>query len=136
MRRQRRGVAAQATPTCHINEGKFVTFTLQTHMQRCSTLGCSMHHPACLALHLCVLAGVLVITAAGNYQDSLLNYVPAACPAVAAVTAVDPSSRAASPFSNYLPAHAPAADKARVMAAPGSGVMSTMSIQREPSRYR
>ncbi|KAF6252180.1 peptidase S8/S53 domain-containing protein [Scenedesmus sp. NREL 46B-D3] len=80
-------------------------------------------------------AGVLVITAAGNYQDSLLNYVPAACPAVAAVTAVDPSSRAASPFSNYLPAHAPAADKARVMAAPGSGVMSTMSIQREPSRY-
>jgi hypothetical protein len=83
-----------------------------------------------------VLAGILVVTAAGNYRDSLLNYLPAACPSVATVTSVDPSSRGTSAFSNYLPSDAPAADKARVMAAPGSGVLSTMSIQREPSRYR
>jgi hypothetical protein len=82
------------------------------------------------------LAGVLVVTAAGNYRDSLLNYVPAACPTVATVTAMDPSSRSTSAFSNYLPAYASAADKARVMAAPGSAVLSTMSIQRERSRYR
>lgn len=77
-----------------------------------------------------------MVTAAGNYRDSLLHYVPAACPTVAAVTSIDPSARSASGFSNFLPADAPAADKARVMAAPGSGVLSTMSLQRDPLRYR
>jgi hypothetical protein len=83
-----------------------------------------------------LLAGLLVVTAAGNYRDSLLNYVPAACPAVAAITAVDTGSKSESAFSNYLPSDASDTDKARVLAAPGSAVLSTMSFQKEPSRYR
>jgi hypothetical protein len=82
------------------------------------------------------LAGIVVVAAAGNYQESLLNYLPAACRTVAAVTAVDPSSGAPSAFTNFLPADASDAQKARVIAAPGSGVLSTISIQRESSRYR
>jgi hypothetical protein len=81
-------------------------------------------------------AGIVVVAAAANYQEYLLNYLPAACPTVAAVTAVDASSGAPSAYSNFLPADASDAQKARVIAAPGSGVLSTMSIQRESSRYR
>eukprot|EP00882_Tetradesmus_deserticola_P017907 GHRQ01019210.1.p1 GENE.GHRQ01019210.1~~GHRQ01019210.1.p1 ORF type:complete len:236 (+),score=67.73 GHRQ01019210.1:1-708(+) len=81
-------------------------------------------------------AGVLVVAAAGNYQGSLLNYVPAACPAVAAVTSLDIDSRAPSMYSNFLPADASDVHKTRVMAAPGNSVLSTMSVQKDKSLYR
>ncbi|WIA36370.1 hypothetical protein OEZ86_007687 [Tetradesmus obliquus] len=81
-------------------------------------------------------AGILVVTSAGNYQESLLNYLPAACPTVAAVTSIDPAAGTPSAYSNWLPANASDAAQARVIAAPGNGVLSTMSIQREASRYR
>jgi hypothetical protein len=81
-------------------------------------------------------AGVLVVSSAGNYQESLLNYLPAACPTVAAVTSIDPSTSAPSVYSNFLPADVSDAAKARVIAAPGNGVLSTISIQRESTRYR
>jgi hypothetical protein len=90
---------------------------------------------SCQLLHL-LLAGVLVVASAGNYQESLLSYLPVACPAVAAVTSIDPASGAPSAYSNFLPADASDAAKARVIAAPGNGVLSTISIQRESSRYR
>jgi subtilisin family serine protease len=49
---------------------------------------------------------------------------------------MDPVSNSASSFSNYLPTDAPAADKARLIAAPGNAILSTVSYFREASGYR
>jgi hypothetical protein len=58
--------------------------------------------------------------AAGNYQTSLRSHLPADCPAVAAVTALDGSATAPAVYSNWLPvAGAAADDMAHTFAAPG-----------------
>jgi hypothetical protein len=49
-----------------------------------------------------------------------------------AVTAMDPSSNSASAFSNFLGEPAAPADRARVLAAPGSAILSTISFARKP----
>lgn len=72
-------------------------------------------------------AGVMLIAAAGNYGSSLYGYLPASCPVVAAVTALDVDQNMPASFSNYLPAKATPYDKARTFAGPGVAVLSTMS---------
>uniref|UniRef100_A0A383WF35 Peptidase S8/S53 domain-containing protein n=1 Tax=Tetradesmus obliquus TaxID=3088 RepID=A0A383WF35_TETOB len=81
-------------------------------------------------------AGIVVIAAAGNYASDTRGYLPASCPTVIAVTSMDPASNTPSSFSNFMPADAAAADKNRVIAAPGNGILSTISYAREASGYR
>jgi subtilisin family serine protease len=81
-------------------------------------------------------AGIVVIAAAGNYASDTRGYLPASCPTVIAVTSMDPSSNTVSSFSNFMPEDAAPADKSRVIAAPGNGILSTISFAREPSGYR
>jgi hypothetical protein len=45
---------------------------------------------------------------------------------------MDPSSSTASSFSNFLAEPSSPADKARILAAPGSAILSTISFYREP----
>jgi hypothetical protein len=59
---------------------------------------------------------------------SLRGYLPVSCPSVAAVTAVDETGAAAAGYSNFLAANtATAEDQARVIAAPGTKIRSTIS---------
>jgi subtilisin family serine protease len=81
-------------------------------------------------------AGIVVVAAAGNYASDMRGYLPASCPTVVAVTSMDPGSNSVSSFSNFLPTAAEPADKARLIAAPGSAILSTISYAREPSGYR
>lgn len=81
-------------------------------------------------------AGISVIAAAGNYGSDIHGFIPAACPTVAVVTAVDSAASVPASFSNFLPATASDADKARVIAAPGVNIMSTTSYARDASGYR
>jgi subtilisin family serine protease len=81
-------------------------------------------------------AGIVLIAAAGNYAADTRGYLPASCPTVIAVTSMDPSSNTVSSFSNFMPDNSAAADKNRVIAAPGSAILSTISYGREPSGYR
>jgi subtilisin family serine protease len=81
-------------------------------------------------------AGIVVVAAAGNYGTDLRGYLPASCPTVVTVTSMDPASNTASSYSNYLPTDAAPADKARLIAAPGNAILSTMSFAREASGYR
>ncbi|WIA36981.1 hypothetical protein OEZ86_008218 [Tetradesmus obliquus] len=69
-------------------------------------------------------AGLVVVAAAGNYATDLR------------VTSMDPASASVSSFSNYLAEPATAADRARLIAAPGNGILSTISFAREASGYR
>ncbi|KAF6259725.1 peptidase S8/S53 domain-containing protein [Scenedesmus sp. NREL 46B-D3] len=80
-------------------------------------------------------AGLVVVAAAGNYASDMRGYLPAACPSVIAVTSMDTASSTPSSFSNFLQEPASAADKACIIAAPGSAILSTMSYHREPSGY-
>lgn len=73
-------------------------------------------------------AGIIIVAAAGNYGAPMQGYLPASCPTVAAVTALDVQRNTPAAFSNYLTTSALANDKARVFAAPGSAVLSTMSL--------
>lgn len=76
-------------------------------------------------------AGVLVTTAAGNYGSSIRGYLPAACSTVAAVTAVDNDGSEAASYSNFLStAEATPEEMARMIAAPGTDIMSTISFLR------
>ncbi|KAF8069590.1 BOR1 [Scenedesmus sp. PABB004] len=81
-------------------------------------------------------AGLLIVAAAGNYGDSIYNVLPAACPAVAAVTGVDGRYNEAASFSNFLPSTAPEAERGRVIAAPAVAVVSTMPYSKDPTGYR
>jgi subtilisin family serine protease len=81
-------------------------------------------------------AGIVVVAAAGNYASDLRGYLPASCPTVVTVTSMDPGSNTVSSFSNFLPTDAAPADKARLIAAPGNAILSTISYFREPSGYR
>lgn len=81
-------------------------------------------------------AGVFVTVSAGNSAESLRNYLPAACPTVAVVTPMDPAYNTPSSFANYLPAGAGDAEKAHVIAAPGNGILSTISYIKDSSGYR
>lgn len=81
-------------------------------------------------------AGVLVIAAAGNYGSDVQGFIPAACPTVAVVTAVDSAGSSPASFSNFLAATASDADKARVIAAPGVNIMSTTPYARDASGYK
>ncbi|WIA10053.1 hypothetical protein OEZ85_010263 [Tetradesmus obliquus] len=81
-------------------------------------------------------AGVAIFAAAGNYGSSYRGYLPASCPSVMAVTAVDSTSNRPASFSSWLPDSATAADKATVMAAPGTAINSTISFSVDPSGYR
>ncbi|WIA19325.1 hypothetical protein OEZ85_003957 [Tetradesmus obliquus] len=82
-------------------------------------------------------AGVFVAVAAGNYGDALRGYLPAACPSVAAVTAVDETGSAAASFSNFLEVNgATPEDQARIIAAPGTKIRSTISFAKDSTGYR
>jgi subtilisin family serine protease len=81
-------------------------------------------------------AGIVVIAAAGNYASDTRGYLPASCPTVVAVTSMDPASNTVSSFSNFMPTDAAAGDRSRVIAAPGNGILSTISYAREASGYR
>ncbi|KAI8476183.1 MAG: peptidase S8/S53 domain-containing protein [Monoraphidium minutum] len=85
----------------------------------------------CAAAAAAAARGAVVLAAAGNNGRDLRGVMPANCPGVIAVTALD--SRDAGPrghpkpayFSNWLPANAPDADRARTVAAPGTAIQST-----------
>jgi hypothetical protein len=80
-------------------------------------------------------AGIICVVAAGNFGSSIRSYLPAACPTVATVTALE-NTRAAS-WSNFLPSYdSTDAEKAHVIAAPGASVLSSTSFAKEPSGYR
>ncbi|KAF8062950.1 apr [Scenedesmus sp. PABB004] len=80
-------------------------------------------------------AGVLSVVAAGNAGEALADYLPAACPGVAAVTALDGAGDGPAGFSNWLPADAAPEERRRVVAAPGSDINSTVSFVVDPSGY-
>ena len=80
-------------------------------------------------------AGVLVVVAAGNYGAEVEGYMPAGCPTVAVATALDSDGIAAASFSNYMPVKAPPTELARVVAAPGTYILSTVSYAADPSGY-
>lgn len=81
-------------------------------------------------------AGILVTVAAGNYGSSMQGYLPASCPSVAAVTAVNADGTGAASFTNFLPATAAEELGAHVIAAPGTNIRSTVSYARDASGYR
>ncbi|KAF8070961.1 GCN2 [Scenedesmus sp. PABB004] len=81
-------------------------------------------------------AGLVIVAAAGNYGSDMAGYLPASCPAAVAVTALDTAANTPAYFSNWLPSTAAPADQARVLAAPGTAVRSTISFARDPSGYR
>lgn len=69
-------------------------------------------------------AGIVVTAAAGNYATSMEPYLPASCPTVVAVTAVNIGTNKPAGFSNFIPAlnagtSESTGTKALVMAAPG-----------------
>jgi subtilisin family serine protease len=80
-------------------------------------------------------AGVVVIVAAGNSGSSVDGYLPTSCPTVAVVTALDADLTSVAAFSNYMSASAPASELARVVAAPGTNVASTVSYKVDPTGY-
>lgn len=79
--------------------------------------------------------GIVITAAAGNYATNMRSYIPASCPTVLAVTSLDVEANTPSGFSNYLPADASAAEKATILAAPGSQVYSTISYNKFASGY-
>lgn len=81
-------------------------------------------------------AGIMIVTAAGNYNSNLQGYLPAACPSVAAVTAVNADGSAPASFSNWIPDSTSEDAKSNVIAAPGTDILSTTSYARESSGYR
>lgn len=81
-------------------------------------------------------AGIVVTAAAGNYGADMAGYVPASCPTVMAITAIDADSNSAASYSNFLTSAAKAADKSMLIAAPGSNIPSTMSFKKDPLGYR
>jgi hypothetical protein len=91
----------------------------------------------------CFLAqGVTVVVSAGNDGADLQLQYPAGCPQVLVVTAVVDLDGAPSPddkageFSNYFDAtkaSVTTAEKARVLAAPGWDIISTVPLTIDPS---
>jgi len=77
--------------------------------------------------------GIAVVAAAGNNNESVTGYLPAACPTVLAVASVDQG--VPSNFSNWLPATATQDEKATFIAAPGEAIMSTAPFVTVPSGY-
>ncbi|KAF8064600.1 apr [Scenedesmus sp. PABB004] len=94
---------------------------------------------ACPVVDAASAAGLLVVAAAGNDGADMHRLLPNACPGAAAVSHVNnvkPGRRAyAAKGSNWLPASAPAAVRARIIAAPGSSITSTASLTLYASGY-
>ncbi|KAF8058906.1 Subtilisin BL [Scenedesmus sp. PABB004] len=90
----------------------------------------------CASFTAAAAAGVAVTVAAGNYGSAIDGYLPAACADVAVVTALNADGSAPADFSNYMSADASPADRARVLAAPGTDVLSTVSFARDASGYK
>lgn len=80
-------------------------------------------------------AGVVVVVAAGNYGTNVQGYLPASCPTVATVTALDADGLSAATFSNYMASDAPVDELARVLAAPGTYIRSTIPYAQDASGY-
>eukprot|EP00775_Hariotina_reticulata_P007727 gene7727-7926_t len=80
-------------------------------------------------------AGVVVVVAAGNEATDLSLRLPSCCPSVLAVTALQDDGVTPARFSNWLPAAAPAAERAHVIAAPGQTIFSTMSRSKVIAGY-
>lgn len=81
-------------------------------------------------------AGVMITVAAGNYGAATAGYLPASCPSVVAVTAMDPAKNTAASFSNFMRQDAGSSELARVIAAPGVSILSTVSYAKDASGYR
>lgn len=91
------------------------------------------NNPSLHLLQLCSAAADVIIvplrTRLAFAGDALRGYLPAACPSVAAVTAVDETGSAAASFSNFLEVNgATPEDQARIIAAPGTKIRSTISF--------
>ncbi|KAF8061332.1 apr [Scenedesmus sp. PABB004] len=80
-------------------------------------------------------AGIGVVVAAGNYGSDLHYYLPASCPGIAAVTAVDAEGSAAASYTNWLPDD-DVDEHHFVLAAPGTAIFSTMSLDKDSSGYK
>jgi hypothetical protein len=78
----------------------------------------------CVSL-LLFLAGISIIAAAGNDGRNINEYIPAVCPTVITVTALDQNGRKGADWSNYADA-ADAAAKAHTFAGPGTAIVSTV----------
>jgi len=98
--------------------------------------------PYCDVFNEVVAQGVTVVVSAGNDGTDLQLQFPAGCPQTLVVTAVvdldgvPSADDKAGDFSNYLDATKPsvtAAEKARVLAAPGWDIISTVPLTIDPS---
>lgn len=115
---------------------KVINLSLAAYVDPTASDYADIFNLVCNSFKIASDAGLVVVAAAGNYQANIAGYFPASCPTVVAVTSMDSGANGVSSFSNYLPVDAPGADKARVIAAPGSGILSTMSYNRDASGYR
>jgi subtilisin family serine protease len=83
-------------------------------------------------------AGIVFTAAAGNYDSSLLDWVPAGLPMVATVTAVDTIGNFPALFSNFLNQSDPnsAQKMSTVLAAPGTSIRSSVPFTNAASAYK
>lgn len=88
----------------------------------------------CLPLLLPCPLGVTIAAAAGNYGRSIKSFVPALCPTVLSVTSLDQDATAPADWSDFADA-ADASQKAHTIAAPGTGIVSTVPKSVDPSGY-
>jgi subtilisin family serine protease len=80
-------------------------------------------------------SGIVVTVAAGNEGADLSQRLPAGCPSVMTVTALESDGVTPAQFSNWLPATTSTAEKGHVVAAPGQLIFSTTSRSRIVSGY-
>ncbi|KAF8056376.1 thermostable alkaline protease [Scenedesmus sp. PABB004] len=79
--------------------------------------------------------GIAVVIAAGNYASDLHAYLPANCPCVASVTAVDDDGSEPASYTNWLPEGQRNVDHF-LLAAPGTGIFSTMSYEKDITGFQ
>uniref|UniRef100_A0A383VNZ6 Peptidase S8/S53 domain-containing protein n=1 Tax=Tetradesmus obliquus TaxID=3088 RepID=A0A383VNZ6_TETOB len=70
-------------------------------------------------------AGITIVAAAGNDNRNIAEYIPAVCPTVMTVTALDQDGARGASWSNYADA-SNAAAKAHTFAGPGTAIVSTV----------
>mmetsp|Transcript_12380 Transcript_12380/g.30395 ORF Transcript_12380/g.30395 Transcript_12380/m.30395 type:complete len:410 (-) Transcript_12380:625-1854(-) len=86
------------------------------------SLGGGKYDPLNTAVARLYASGIAVAVAAGNENQDLMNVSPASADGVIRVTAIDPTTRRAASFSNYMGGSGP---ETNVVAAPGTSIKST-----------
>lgn len=89
--------------------------------------GGSGSDPICASIQAAVDRGIVVVIAAGNSNQDLLTFSPAACSAAVAVTAIDAKTNTPADFSNWLGGRGSADDQRRTVAAPGVNILSVLN---------